>query len=313
MRDEEKVENEVEVKALSPEEELALLEGQLMKGARWFLWIAGLSVVNSVIILAGSEISFVIGLGITQVIDVLTVTTVDETAIVPRVIAFGFDLIIACFIVLFGVLGAGRRKWAFILGMILYGLDGLLLLLVRDYLGVVFHVYAMIGIYGGLRACRELQEKEAWGSTLEAALEERDGTAEFEDAIARVGGKKVVWPGVIGIFTVMYLIFYGMLSISAQSAMIVRALAALAMIGGLVGMAFRKKHAATLLVAGSAVVIVFSLYRFITKVISAMSEAGAAGWIVGCILMMILLFWPVFLILWFRRESVKEYIQENWE
>src|ERR1044071_6443875 len=44
----------------------AVLEKQLKGGGSWFYWIAGLSLVNSVLALSGSETRFILGLGITQ-------------------------------------------------------------------------------------------------------------------------------------------------------------------------------------------------------------------------------------------------------
>ena len=44
---------------------------EIISGARWFWWIAGLSLVNSVILHSGGGTSFVIGLGFTQIVDAL--------------------------------------------------------------------------------------------------------------------------------------------------------------------------------------------------------------------------------------------------
>src|SRR5438270_4545311 len=44
-------------------------ERQLRSGANWFYWIAGLSLLNTIIFMAGSDWHFVAGLGITQLID----------------------------------------------------------------------------------------------------------------------------------------------------------------------------------------------------------------------------------------------------
>src|SRR5947209_1342499 len=40
-------------------------------GARWFYWIVGLSLVNSLLALGGAQIRFVFGLGITQIFDAI--------------------------------------------------------------------------------------------------------------------------------------------------------------------------------------------------------------------------------------------------
>ena len=68
---------------LSPEETAALmhyglLEKNLRNGANWFFWIAALSVVNSVILLLEGDRSFVIGLGVTQVINVAALTFAQQ-------------------------------------------------------------------------------------------------------------------------------------------------------------------------------------------------------------------------------------------
>jgi len=62
-------------------------------------------------------------------------------------------------IVVFGILGeravAGYR-WAFVLGMVLYALDGCLFLLVRDWPALGFHVFALVMIGRGYVAARRL-------------------------------------------------------------------------------------------------------------------------------------------------------------
>ena len=54
--------------ATQPTLDPALL-AQLKSGANWFYWIAGLSVVNSLIFAFGGHTSFIAGLGLTQLID----------------------------------------------------------------------------------------------------------------------------------------------------------------------------------------------------------------------------------------------------
>ena len=44
-------------------------EALLKSGASWFYWIAGLSLINSFIALSGSDYGFILGLGITRIID----------------------------------------------------------------------------------------------------------------------------------------------------------------------------------------------------------------------------------------------------
>ena len=124
------------------------IESRLNSGAGWFFWIAGLSLINSIIVLLGSDWYFVIGLAYTQIID----------EIIGSGISFFFDLIVAGIFVFFGIFAKKRNIWSFVVGMILYGLDGLVFLLVGEYLSFGFHIFALYFIYGGLNASRQLDK-----------------------------------------------------------------------------------------------------------------------------------------------------------
>ncbi len=136
------------------------LANRLKSGASWFIWIAVLSIVNSVISMMGSDRSFIIGLGVTQVIDAVAKTTKAQTGSDLTVIAFVLDVIAAGVFFLFGVFARRKLPWVFVLGMVLYALDGLIFLLVRDWLSIGFHVFALYGIYQGLKACKLLLKLE---------------------------------------------------------------------------------------------------------------------------------------------------------
>jgi hypothetical protein len=116
--------------------------------ARWFYWIAGLSLINSAVVIFGGSFHFVVGLGITSVVDALT-KQAGSAGIVLDLIINGF---VAGLFVLFGSCASKAQKWAFIVGLGLYALDGLLLLMARDILSVAFHAYALFCIYRGLAA-----------------------------------------------------------------------------------------------------------------------------------------------------------------
>jgi hypothetical protein len=137
-------------------------ENQLKSGANWFWWIAGMSVINSLIMLSGSDWNFVVGLGVTQVVDVFAQAIAVELADVGTIIKVAgllIDIAIAGLFVLFGFLARKRFAWAFIIGMILYGLDGLIFLLVQGWLSVGFHAFALFGLYNGFKALKTLKTK----------------------------------------------------------------------------------------------------------------------------------------------------------
>lgn len=125
---------------------------QLKSGASWFYWIAGLSIINSIIALTGSGVGFILGLGITQFIDAFAQSLEGS----GKMVAIFLDVVAAGIFVLFGVFANKRHTWAFIVGMLLYALDGLLFLLVQDWLGLGFHAFALFCLFRGFQACRAL-------------------------------------------------------------------------------------------------------------------------------------------------------------
>jgi hypothetical protein len=123
-------------------------------GARWFYWIAGLSIVNSVVFWTGSTWGFAIGLGMTDAANAFGQVVVTGTAGI--VIALFADAVIAGAFVGLGYMAQKGAQWAFIVGLVVYGLDALLMVWATDWLSVVFHGLALYFIYRGFRACRAL-------------------------------------------------------------------------------------------------------------------------------------------------------------
>jgi len=138
-----------------------ILEGKIKAGVNWFFWIAGLSLINTVIFLFGSTLTFVVGLGVTQFVDGFVSAVaedIDQGGMIVRLIGLGINVLIAGIFALFGILGRKRYLWTIILGMVLYAADGVILLFFKDFLGAGFHAWALFGIWGGLKAIRELEK-----------------------------------------------------------------------------------------------------------------------------------------------------------
>ncbi len=134
---------------------------QAKSGANWFYWIAGLSLVNSLIFLFGGNWSFFAGLGITQIIDAIGFQLAQNGEFsVIKIIAFVIDLVIATIFVGCGFFASKFQIWAFIVGMILYFLDGVLLLVLGEYLSAGFHVFALYMIFRGLMAARQVNASQ---------------------------------------------------------------------------------------------------------------------------------------------------------
>ena len=145
-----------------PEQERILaddyeLVSRVKRGANWFYWIAGLSLVNSLIFLFGGNWSFFAGLGITQLVDGIVdqITRSGDFSFI-KIIAFVLDLIIAAVFVMCGLWSNKFQVWAFVTGMVLYLLDGLLILVLGAYLPAAFHIFALYMIFRGLSAARQI-------------------------------------------------------------------------------------------------------------------------------------------------------------
>jgi len=113
--------------------------------ASWFLWIFGLSMLNSVLAASGAPLHFLFGLGITSIVDAVA-QKAGTTGIVLNLIINAF---IAGVFLLFWYFGKQGHKWAFLVGMGLYVIDGLILLLITDYLGAAFHLWVLYRLYQG--------------------------------------------------------------------------------------------------------------------------------------------------------------------
>ena len=120
--------------------------------------IGGMSVINSLIYTL-VELSFVVGLGITQFVDVV-LTILQKirrmASLIMLLFGFAFNFAMAIFIVT-GLLGHHRYRWAILIGMILYALDAIILIWASDWFGVAFHLFALYGLFGGLNADKKLQ------------------------------------------------------------------------------------------------------------------------------------------------------------
>ena len=129
------------------------LYAQMRSGASWFYWIAGLSLANSILALFGYVSGFLFGLGVTQILDGMARRTVSG----GKTIALILDVAVAGVFVLFGVFSNRGHSWAFLLGMILFALDGLVFVANEHWIPVAFHAFALFCLFRGFMACLKLK------------------------------------------------------------------------------------------------------------------------------------------------------------
>ena len=130
--------------------ERAIAARQAQMGGDWFFWIAGLSLVNSVMLYIHSPIGVFFGLGTTELIDFSAPSVV---------VALGLDIVAAGFFALYGIFARRGARWAFLVGMVFYLLDALIILLfTHQYLEVAAHAYALFRIFQGFQGAQRLSQ-----------------------------------------------------------------------------------------------------------------------------------------------------------
>lgn len=144
------------------EAEPADLAANAKKGANWFYWIAGLSVVNSLAYASGADFAFVMGLGITLIIDVIADAFVRNGGpSAMKAVAVAFDFLIVGVFVLAGVFSGRRMTVAWVAGIAIYFIDTLIVLLLGDWMMTAFHCLALFFIVRGFLASMKLNKLDA--------------------------------------------------------------------------------------------------------------------------------------------------------
>lgn len=138
-------------------------------GAGWFLTVAVLSMVNSILALSGAGIRFIFGLGMAELVDGLA-HQAGQTGIPLDLIINGF---VAAVFALFWNFARKGQHWAFLVGMCLYAIDALLMLYFKDILAVAFHAYAFYRIYTGMSGIANLRSIEGQMTAAGAPIQPR--------------------------------------------------------------------------------------------------------------------------------------------
>lgn len=141
------------------------LTARLRSVASWFYWVAGLSLVNTLAVMMGVELTFSLGLGITQIIDAVALNfrTMSDTVNVPfsvgELVVWGVDFLILGFFVFLGVrLSRHRAAWALWLGIILYGLDSLFFFMGFNWIALALHGFVLYKLTRGFGILQELEQ-----------------------------------------------------------------------------------------------------------------------------------------------------------
>jgi hypothetical protein len=134
------------------------------KAAGWFAAIALFSLINSVLVFLKTDVSFVVGLGVTLCVDAMTLGIREEfqdtTAMIITVIGIIINLAFIGLFLLFWRLSKRGSRTAYIIGMIVYFLDGLIFLLAQDWVGIAFHLFFLFMLWGGYQAIKHRKKAQ---------------------------------------------------------------------------------------------------------------------------------------------------------
>jgi hypothetical protein len=133
----------------------------LHNGSQWFLWIFGLSVINTLILFFGGQVSFIFGLGITQLFEGIYIGTFGEFNLLGVIIS----IVISGVFAIIWNFSRKLSKTAFIIGMIIYGIDALILLAFQEWLSFGVHLYALFMIFKGFQSIDELKKENKIAET----------------------------------------------------------------------------------------------------------------------------------------------------
>ena len=141
------------------------LQQRIRGGSGWFLAVALFSVLNSALMFFNAKLHFIVGLGITQIADGIGKMGGAAGSIAGLVVS----LFAAGVFTLFWKLSREGHQWAFIVGMALYAVDGLIFLGFGLWLDLAFHAFALFNLYKGLSALNELNQLNRQPAAMAAA------------------------------------------------------------------------------------------------------------------------------------------------
>lgn len=126
-------------------------EEEVRRAAYWFFGIGALSIINT--FLASKGAFFILGLALSQVVDVLVIDITGEQNLF-------FSFLPSLLFILFGVFGLKLQRWAFVVGALVYALDGIIYFYAQEWLAGGIHIFVLYKLYHGYKSLTEYEELE---------------------------------------------------------------------------------------------------------------------------------------------------------
>ncbi|MCH2199314.1 MAG: hypothetical protein MK081_11065 [Flavobacteriales bacterium] len=129
---------------------------KVMSAAAWFLWIFLLSILNTAILAAGSSWNFLFGLGMTTVWEQIYLAFVGPL----DTLAITVSVLISSIFLPIGIYARKLSKTAFIIGIILYGIDTLIMLVFVAWIPIIIHGIVLFLMIRGYRLIDTVKPSE---------------------------------------------------------------------------------------------------------------------------------------------------------
>jgi hypothetical protein len=138
----------------------AKVDSGVRNGANWLFAIGTLSIVNTLLTGFGFKFNFIVGLGITGLIDAIFYE-LNRSIFLLFFLNLFLNILISSVFFILAVYGKKAQAWAFIAALIFYGVDTLLISFAEIWFAVIFHIFGMVGIFLGYRSLRALEYSNA--------------------------------------------------------------------------------------------------------------------------------------------------------
>jgi hypothetical protein len=127
---------------------------RVRNGASWLFVIAAFSLINTILLLTGSDRSYVIGLAFTQFVAAFAKMHGGNIVVWAIIIT----VVIAAIFAVCGLFARKGNSWAFVAAIFVYLLDTCLFLIIQDWLSMAFHILALCFIFYGTVASFKLKK-----------------------------------------------------------------------------------------------------------------------------------------------------------
>ena len=131
-------------------------ENLIKNNASWFLFIAIMSIANTILILSNQNFHFAIGLGISELILVVMYYGVQQaTGIDLTVVSFILTLLVPAFFIWVWAKSKKKNQNVYLAGAIVYGVDTLISVFFKLWIGVAVHLLCLWFIFMGYKTLTE--------------------------------------------------------------------------------------------------------------------------------------------------------------